>query len=165
MKNKNINMLIVALIMAGLMAFMLAVFIEDTHDKFQEKITVDADGVTETTLEVRDLALIPTQKSEYSVNLVCAASGGYFVYLDFTEEKDGGMKPFVVVTVSCDGKQVYSGRLNELLDSDYIIEFEAELEAKEPRVISFKYEMPYETGNEAQGTYADFNIKLTIKKN
>jgi hypothetical protein len=24
--------------------------------------------------------------------------------------------------------------------------------------------MPYETGNEAQGTYSDFDINLTIKK-
>lgn len=164
MKNRNINILIVALILAGIMAFMLAVFIEDAHDKFEENITVDAGGVTETTLEVRDLRLIPTQKSEYSVNLVCAASGDYNVYLDYVEKKDGGMKPFVTVTVSCDGNQIYRGGLSELLDNDIIIEFEETLEAKEPRVITFIYEMPYETGNEAQGTYSDFNIKLTISK-
>ena len=164
MKNKSINMLIVALLMAGVMAVMLFVFIEDAHDKFEENITVDANGVTETLLEVRDLQLIPTQKSEYSVNLVCAASGDYYVYLDYIEEKDGGMKPFVVVNVSCDGKELYSGRLEELLDTDLVIEFEEKLEADEPRVITFVYEMPYETGNEAQGTYADFDIKLTINK-
>ena len=55
-------------------------------------------------------------------------------------------------------------RYKELLDTDLIIEFEETLEADEPRVITFRYEMPYETGDEAQGTYADFNIKLTINK-
>lgn len=164
MKNKNINMLIVALLMAGIMAVMLFVFIDGAHDEFGENITVDANGATETVLEVRDLQLIPAQKSEYSVNLVCEASGDYYVYLDYLEEKDGGMKPFVLVTVSCDGKELYKGGLKELLDTDLIIEFEETLEADEPRVITFRYEMPYETGDEAQGTYADFNIKLTINK-
>ena len=164
MKNKNINMLIVALLLAGLMAVMLIFFLEDAHDSFEEDIKIDQDGVLESTLAVRNLHLIPAQSREYKVNLVCKASGGYFVSLDYVEDKDGGMKEFVVVTVSCNGKLIYNGSLKTLLDTDLVLEFEEELYSDTPAVIVFNYSMPYEIGNEAQGTYADFDIKLNINK-
>ena len=165
MKNRSINILIVALLLAAVMSVMLIVFIEEAHNNFEKNITVEANGVTESVIPVRDLQLVPTEKKEYSVNLVCEASGGYFVFLDFVEKKDGGMKPFVVVTVSCDGELVYKGSLAELLDTDKIVEFVSTLEADDPSVITFEYQMPRETGNEAQGTYSDFDVKLSIKKN
>ena len=157
-------MLIVGFIVLGMIAVALMVFIEYAHDVFPENITVSADGETTSTLPVRDLQLIPTEAREYSVNLVCEASGDYDVFLDFTETSDGQMKHFVDVTVRLNGEQVYKGKLSELLDGEKIIEFECTLEADDPNVITFSYLMPHDTGNEAMGTYADFDTKLTIKK-
>ena len=164
MKNKNINMLIVALLLAGLMAVMLMFFLEDAHDRFEEDVKLESDGITESVLSVRNLQLVPTQTSEYKVNLMCRASGDYFIYLDYNESVDGGMKSFVVVSVTCNGELIYNGSLKDLLDTDIVVEFEETLFEDEYTVIIFQYHMPYETGNEAQGTYSDFDINLTIKK-
>ena len=164
MKNKSVNILIVSFLLIGVMSVMLIVFLGQAKEDFPKDITVSADGTTETVMSVRELKLSPTESKEYSVNLVCAASGSYLVSLDFEQENDGGMKAFVDVTVKHDDEVVYEGGLLELLDSDVIIDFESELHAKEPVVITVCYEMPYDVGNEAQGTYASFDIHLKIEK-
>ena len=167
MKNRSVNILIVALLLLALMSVMILVFLEKAHDDFPNDITVVEDGVTESILPVRDLMLNPTESKEYSVNLYCAASGSYYVYLDYEETEDGGMKHFVDVTVKANDTVVYEGKLDKLIDDpDEIIQFEGELNAKskDPFVISITYLMPREIGNEAQGTYSDFDIHLTIKK-
>lgn len=164
MKNRSINMLIVGFIVLAMMAVGLFVFIEYAHDVFPENITVSAEGKTTTTLPIRDLHLIPAETKEYSVNLVCEASGDYNVILEFNEEKDGGMKGFVNVTVSCDGESIFEGSLVELFEKGKTLEFIRTIEADDPTVITFSYSMPREIGNEAQGTFADFNVLLTIDK-
>ena len=165
MKNRSINMLIVALLVIGAMAVTLIVFIMDAKESFPEDITVVEDGVTETILPVRDLMLNPTESREYSVNLFCKASGGYHVYLDFEETEDGGMKPFVDVTVKVDGELLYEGKLDALLAPDAkTVDCEVELYAEEARVFTVTYTMPRDVGNEAQGTYSDFDLSLKIEK-
>lgn len=164
MKNKNINMLIVGLLLLGLMAVMLIVFLGKAKEDFPKNITANENGVTESILAVRDLKLNPTESKEYSVNLVCAASGSYHIYLDYEEKEDGGMKPFIDVTVKFDDEVIYEGELAALLDGDEVIQFEGELHETEPLVVSICYLMPYDIGNEAQGTYADFDIHLKIEK-
>lgn len=164
MKNRSVNILIVALLLLAVMSVVLIVFVEHAHDRFKENITVSADGVTESVQVVRDLKLSPTETKEYSVNLVCEASGDYYISIDYTEKQDGGMKSFVNVTVSLGEEVMYEGSLIELLDADKVIDFEGTLEADDPLPVTIRYEMPYDVGNEAQGTTADFKVKFSIKK-
>lgn len=164
MKKRSIYILIASLLMLGIMAVMLIVFLGKAKEDFPDSITVSENGVTESVMTVRDLKLNPTESKEYSINLVCEASGSYYVTLDYEEKADGGMKPFVDVTVKLDGQVIYEGQLLSLLDGDELIGFEAELHRKNPVKISVVYTMPYEVGNEAQGTYSDFDIIITIEK-
>ena len=163
MKKRSINMLIVGLLLLGLFAVVLIVFIEDTHDKFEENITVMRDGVTEEVISVENLRLVPTQKTEYTVNLVCAASGDFHVSLDFAEKTDGGMRDFVEVLIKYGDTVAYSGGLSALL-LDKVVEFDGTLYSDKPLPITINYSMPHEVGNEAQGTYEDFIICLKIEK-
>ena len=164
MKTKSLNILIVAFCLLGIIAIMLIAFLEQAHEDFPNNITVSSEGTTETVLEVRDLQLTPTEKKEYAVNLVCDASGDYDISLDYQETRDGGMKPFVNVMVKCADTVVYEGKLSDLLDGSAVVEFAGTLEAKDPLVVTISYEMPYEIGNEAQGTSADFDVVLKIEK-
>ena len=157
-------MLIISLLVIGIMATLLIVFLADAKEKFPKEITVEENGVTESILPIRDLMLNPTESREYSVNLFCRASGGYYIFLDFEETEDGGMKPFVDVAVKVDGELLYEGKLDALLAPDAAV-IEAELYADEPRVFAVTYTMPRDVGNEAQGTYSDFDLTLKIKKN
>ncbi len=164
MKSKSISILSVAIGLLGIIAVMLIVFVEQAHDDFEKGITVSAEGVTTETLEVRDLTLNPTETREYEVNLTCPASGSFDISLVFEEVIDGGMKQFVDVTVSLGDTEVYRGRLSELIASGTAVSFEGELLAEEPLVLSVSYTMPRDVGNEAQGTYAEFDVHLTVEK-
>ena len=156
--------MIVSFLLLGIMAVILIAFLGEAKEDFPKNITVSEDGATESVLAVRELKLNPTESKEYSVNLVCAATGSYHIYLDYEEKVDGGMKPFVDVSVKFDSEVVYEGELAALLDGDEVIHFEDELHETESLVVSICYLMPYDVGNEAQGTYADFDIHLKIEK-
>ena len=164
MKNKSINILIVSLLLLAVMAVVLITFLTKAKEDFPKNITVDGDGVTESILPVRDLQLNPTESKEYSVNLVCDASGSYLITLDYVEKVDGGMKQFVDVTVTCGDIVLYNGSLSTLLDTDTVLEMEGVLEAEDPLTLTFRYEMPESVGNEAQATHSDFDINLKIAK-
>ena len=165
-KNRSVNILIVALLLLGIMAVTLWFFIEKSHDDFADKIKVSENGVTEKVFTVRDLMLNPSESKEYTVELVCDASGSYDISLDFEEKHNGGMKKFVSVTVTCGDDVVYEGNLTKLLDKNSPdIEFDGELYAEDPLPITIRYEIPRNIGNEAQGTSADFDIHVKIKKN
>jgi hypothetical protein len=165
MKNRSINMLIVATIVLTAMSIMLLFFLNDAHNTFEGDITVNEYGVTETVIPIRDLTLTPGDQKDYDVNVYCKATGSYHVSIDVIEDKDGGMKKFVNVKILSDGAQIYEGALTELIDDDLIIIFDAELDNSRPTVLTFIYEMPLDTGNEAQGTFSDFDIQVNIKKN
>ncbi len=165
MKNKSLNMLIVGMLLLAAVSIALVVFLDRAHSGFQEDITVKADGVTEKIMSVRDLKLSPTEKKEYSVNFYCAASGLYSMTVDYMEKEDGGMKNYVNVDVIFGDEVLYEGRLSELLDGDVLVKFDGQLHESEPLTVSFIYEMPREIGNEAQGTWSDFDIRFIVEKN
>ncbi|MBO5327413.1 MAG: hypothetical protein J6A84_04770 [Clostridia bacterium] len=164
MTNRNKNIMIVALLLLAAMAVILGVFLWQAKQNFPENIKVREDGVTEGILAVRDLRLHPAESREYSVDLFCEASGSYYISLDYEEKKNGGMKSFVDVTVKFGDSVVYEGNLATLMDADIQLQFLGELHATDPTTISICYEMPIEVGNEAQRTYADFDVHFEIKK-
>ena len=149
--------------MIGIFAIMLITFLGQAHEDFPKNITIDAGETTDTVFTVRDLQLSPAEYEEYTVNLVCAASGSYHISLEYTQTRDGGMSDFVNVVVIAKDQVVYRGPMNALLQGE-VVSFDGELQAKDPLPVTIRYEMPYEIGNEAQGTSADFDVRVRIKK-
>ena len=164
MKNKNINMLIISFLVISAFAVMLIIFVGTAKRDFSENIKVRQDGLTEDVFTVRDLRLNPSESKEYSANLVCAASGTFAFELSYEEKTDGGLKQFINVTITADGAVVYQGSLQDLINNGLKVNFKGELQAKEPLVLTFHYEMPREIGNEAQGTYSDFDVHIKVEK-
>ena len=164
MKNKSINMFIAAMVLLCLIAIMLIVFLHRAHENFDDAVTVKANGVTESVFKVRDLTLTPTDVKEYDVNLYCEATGDYKISLDYREIHDGGMKDYVRVQIIFGEEVIYDGWLSDIIDKDIIVDFVGELHETDPLTLTFRYEMPRNIGNEAQGTSADFDIVLTAKK-
>ena len=167
MKNRSVNMMIVAILILALFSAAIIFFIADTHEKFPNRIMVRANGITESIIDVDGLYLRPAGISEYDINLVCAATGSYYVYLDYEEKADGGMKEFVHVVIESDGEPVYEGSLSALLaegEDEKIVEYISDLDDDEPNVITIRYSMSDLIGNEAQGTYSSFRIHLKIVK-
>ena len=164
MKNKSINMLIISFLVISAFAVMLIIFVGTAKRDFSENIKVRQDGLTEGVIPVRDLRLNPSESKEYSVDMVCAASGTFAFELSYVEKTDGGLKQFVNVTITVGDEVVYQGSLKDLIDNGLKVSFKGVLEAKEPLVLTFRYEMPREIGNEAQGTYSDFDVHVKVEK-
>lgn len=165
MKNRSYNILIVAMVVITAMSIMLILYLDNAHRVFEGDIEVNEFGVTETVIPIRDLTLTPGDTKDYEVNLFCRATGSYHVTIDFLEDRDGNMKHFVNVRILAADEQIYDGTLAELIDEKPTIIFDAVLDESEPTVLTFIYEMPVEIGNEAQGTFSDFDIQVNIKKN
>ena len=163
MKSKSITLLIFSFLLIGTMAVMLNVFLVQAHDDFRKSVKVGDEGIAEETVTVRGLSLSPTQSQEYEISMSCAASGSYDIALDYEETQDGGLKHHVIVSVYTGGERIYNGLLLDLLDNDTVVEFVGYLD-DEPLIIKVIYEMPYYIGNEAQGTFADFDVHINVKK-
>ena len=163
MKSKSLNILLVSFFLIGIMSVMLITFLGQAHEDFPKNITINADETTESVYAIRNLRLTPAQQEKYVVNLVCAASGRYHIYLEYDETDDGGMKEYVIVTVQSGEQTVYQGPLTTLLDG-YEVAFDGELKSDDPLPVTICYEMPYTVGNEAMGTYVDFDVCIQIEK-
>ena len=164
MNKKTVFIIISALLMLALMASMLLMLMMKAHENFPKNIKVRENGVTEDVFTIRDLQLNPTESKEYEIDLVCDASGDYNITLTYEELQHGTMKYYVDVAVKANGEVVYEGKLSALIDDKEVISFDGVLLAEEPLVVTVIYTMPYETGNEAQGTSADFDLYLKVKK-
>ena len=166
LSKRNIAILSVAMILLCLIAIMLMLLLNRAHENFDEDVTVTVNEFTTSSVPVRNLYLTPGDKKEYKVGVLCEASGHYYLFLDYEEEHDGGMKHFVNVEIWCEGidEVVYEGPLTDLLDGEEIVTLDGDLNSRDPLEIKIYYQMPITTGNEAKGTSADFNINLSIKK-
>lgn len=135
-----------------------------SHDDFKKRVNVKGDGVTTETFSCGELALTPAQTKELEIELYCKANGSYDVTLWLTEKSDGGLKNFVLVEVLADGEQVHEGGLSDLLKEDVAVKFDSILHDNKATVITIRYTMPEDMGNEAQNTYAAFDITIKIEK-
>lgn len=158
------TILVAALCLLAAMGGLLAAHTQLAHEDFEENITVSKEGTTTSTVEIHDLALLPATSRTYTVHLRCKASGTYRVSLAYEEKANGGLKPFVNVTVKAGDEIMWNGTLQALLNGKTIPGFSAELQAEDPFDVQVIYEMPQEVGNEAKDTFADFDVHFTIEK-
>ena len=98
------------------------------------------------------------------INVYCKAEGSYSVVLDYNETEDGGLKKFVDVEVKLNDETIYTDSLEDLLMEGETIDFSTDLFSATPAVIKIIYKMSDKIKNEAQETFADFDIKLSIEK-
>lgn len=164
MSKHAITVLIVALCILAVMGGLLAAYTQLAHEDFEENITVSKEGRTTSTVEVNNLVLYPATSRTYTVHLRCKASGTYHISLSYEEKNNGGLKPFVNVTVKAGGQTQWSGTLEDLLAGNATPTFSGELQEKDSFDVQIIYEMPGEVGNEAQDTFADFDVHFTIEK-
>jgi hypothetical protein len=164
MSKKGFGILIVAFCLIGIMATMLIVFLNEKNEDFDNELSITVDGNKESLMQVRDLQLVPGQSQEYKFILVGQISGTFDITLEYLELEDGGLGPFVDVTISTDTETIHFGKLEDLLDKKDEVIFQHDFVPDEVLVIVINYTMPLETGNEAQLTYSDFNLKLLVEK-
>ena len=162
-KKKGLLMLAAFLLMI-LAAVSLLLYANHTQNDLEEKIEIESEGVTKNTLSVKELTLHPSESKVYTVVLKSELEGDFDVKMDYRETKDGGMKPYVNVLIRAGAQVLYEGTLTDLLDKDHLITFDVSIHADDPLTLTICYSMPESIGNEAQDTFAEFDIQTTIAR-
>ena len=158
------NILILILIIYTLVGIAFFFFVRQVQRDFKEEMTVEIHGNTTSVLAVDNLNLKPGEYREYAVNLKSDADVEYTIDLDFVETDDGGLKNFINTEIRC-LDETHTKPLYDLLNGEEKITFNCQLQKNVVTQIFIRYYMPIETGNEAQGTAANFNVVLTAAVN
>ncbi len=153
----------IAMGLIAVMAISLIFFVKTDVPKLSETVTVSSDGVAEEALTVQSLTINPGETRECYVFLRSAMDGKFKANLTFEELNDGGLKSYVNVELFLNDQSVYDGSLTDLLLGTPVT-FNTDLDATDHTLLKITYKMPVETGNEAQGTTASFDIRLKIEK-
>ena len=155
---KTVSRIIIAVLAVAIAVGIAIICIVLTTNK-TIKIKLDDSGVTQAELKFSANGLEPAESREYSILLQASTSGTYNVTLEFVGEKSI-LGDFVDVTVEYDGGKAENSLAN-LLNGE-TVEFTCEITKKS--AIKIIYTMPEDTGNEAQGASADFDILLTVAR-
>lgn len=126
-----------------------------TQGGLKPNTVIKLNGATYKTLQAELSGFYPGNEQEYKIVTTGEGTERYDVTLAFRgNAKSGGLENYLIVIVTT--KEVTIEKpLTELLDGDPI-----EL-GKNANEITVTYVMPEDTGNEAQGTTADFYIDFT----
>ena len=135
-------------------------YVKSAQSDYRDEATIEINGTTTKTLKVNFPAFKPGEHYDYAVNLKCKAEGEYNVELEFSQTLDGGLKDYLSVEITC-GDETYRNTLGVMLDGEEKPRFSRSLSADAVTKILFRFYMPVEVGNEAQGKVADFNVILT----
>ncbi|MBR3804174.1 MAG: hypothetical protein IKJ14_02350 [Clostridia bacterium] len=163
-KSKSIWVLIISFIVVAFISIAIIFNNLDARSEFTNSVKIDGSGYAEKEIEVRNLQLHPNESKSYTIEVAPEFGGDYEISINYQEIKDGGLKEFVTVSFSVDGKQVQSSSLKNLLDGKSSIVILQNFSEDKPLKLTVTYIMPYEVGNEAQGAYADFDVTLIFDK-
>lgn len=126
-----------------------------TQGGLKPNTVIKLNGATHKTLQAELSGFYPGNEQEYKIVTTGEGTEGYEITLAFRgNAKSGGLENYLLVTITTKDVAIEKP-LAELLGGTPI-----EL-GKNASEITITYVMPENTGNEAQGTTADFYIDFT----
>lgn len=129
--------------------------LREQQAELTENTVIELDGETEKTVKAELTGFYPGGKQTYTLLLSGEMAEDYDVTISFRNDKNSGaLENYLTVTIKTKDVMI-ERQLKDLLD-----EGEIEL-GKNANEVTITYAMPEDTGNEAQGTTADFYIDLT----
>lgn len=114
-------------------------------------------------VEIRDLNLYPGKENVYSVLLYSDVEGTYKLKLAFEEIEEHSLKQYVYAAVEVEGEILCEALLADLFVEEGLT-LSCDLKKKDAFLLTIRYSMPEEVGNEAQGAKAIFDLVLTASK-
>ena len=113
----------------------------------------------EHTLSFTDLAIIPGDKSEYSIKVGNYVRSRFDLHLSFNETMDGTLDQFLRVRISANDRVLTDQRLCEMFAMDsFDIPFS--LDNGETFHLTITYYMPSDVSNEAQNAETAFDLVI-----
>ncbi len=155
--NKKLKLILILVCVVMAFTGVVIVAVVQEQGNLKERTVIELNGETNKTLKTELTGFYPGSEREYKIILRGEASENYETTLNFRSDKSSGaLENYIIVTITTKGVTIKK-QLKELLDGE-----KAEL-GKNASEITITYAMPENTGNEAQGTTADFYIDFTAK--
>lgn len=154
---KSLNLVLILVCVALAFTGIVIRTVLQKQDALEENTVIDISGDTKKALKADLAGFYPGSKQEYRIALRGESEGSYAVTLAFRgESKSASLENYLTVTITANDVTIEK-RLQELLEGETL-----EL-GRNVSDITITYAMPENTGNEVQGTTADFIIDLTVK--
>ena len=169
MKSKSINILLLSMLTLSIAGMGLALKVDAAQREFEKSIQIDSeqmaeDGTYEEEIAFELLCFYPGVEKGYTLAISAPETNEYTLTLDFNETQDGELKNYLDVEISC-GEITVNRTLAALFADGEVTQFVCALEKGEEVKIDISYSMPLETGNEAMGAEAFFDILFTAELN
>lgn len=165
--------LIVAMCVLIIVGFLFLPFVLMHDDKIIKSVVIVEGDYVSKEYSVSNLGMVPGSEEEREIKIDFQTGGKYEIIVQFEEIADGGLKDYVSVSAEYSGEKLIDdvtlADAFELAKTSYVGKF---YEKGECTVLKFRYLMPEHVGdgmtNEQQqsimGSYADFNMILTLKR-
>lgn len=130
-----------------------------TENNLEENVIINIDGDAHETFKAELTGFYPGKSQEYTIMFTGELAEYYKVTIEFVDDKKNStLEEYLEVTILTPDKKIEK-TLKELLNGGRI---DLGVGATEIKLI---YHMSEQTGNEAQGTTADFYVSVTATNN
>ena len=124
-------------------------------------IGISLSGDASSAVDFNDLAMIPGQKTEYTVRFASYSSKRYGVTLDFFEDEDkkayNTLKHYVRVRIEVGDEVLCDDVLERVMEGDPL-GFNVDIRQRLNTEMKVTYYLPDDIGNEAKGAQAAFKL-------
>lgn len=160
MTRKLVYVLTIILTIVIVFGIVIGIFVLKRQNEFSKDIKLSGEEVGEE-LDVSLEGFYPGRSLSYTVNFGAASSFSYDVVLSFVADGDCALAEFIVLNISLNGEEIAEGKLSAYIGGESCA-FTLP-KSEDGAVLKLEYTMPEETGNEAQGTTADFKVQIEAK--
>ena len=163
---KTLVILMFGIFILSFAGIMLSIFIKMATKTFRDEIKIELGGEhtsSETVLDyaVEALDLTPGNYKECKLVFHATVEGDFVVSVGFAEKEVGELRNYLNVEIFYQDKSLLNESLGVLFDSNKMTEIPVKAKVDEKIVITLRYLMPEETGNEAQGAFSKFDLLLS----
>ena len=162
-KNRVAYVVFAALICLIAVALVRAVYIWSQPKADGDiRVQLKTNGVTSETIEFEGLQMLPGQSREYTLTVEASEAGLYELNFDFIGDGETVLVKYVSVALYCGEENVKELALQDALQGEPLT-ITKWIETSEPIDLTIRYTMKEDAKNDAQGTTADFEVKLTAQ--
>ena len=134
------------------------------NEKVVSVIDITLSGDASSSVDFNNVALVPGQKTEYTVRFTSYSSKRYGVILDFFEDEDkkayNTLKHYVRVRIEVGDEVLCDDLLAKVIDGD-LLTFNVDIRKRLNTEMKVTYYLPDNIGNEAKGAHAAFKLRIT----
>lgn len=163
---KTMVILMFGIFILAFAGIMLSIFLRMAVKTFRDEIRIELGGEhtsNETVLDyaVEALDLTPGNYRECKLIFSATMEGEFVVSIGFAEKEVGELRNYLNVEIYQEDESLLNESLGTLFDSKKMTEIPVQTKVNEKIIITVRYLMPVETGNEAQGAFSKFDLLVS----